>query len=213
MFFMNQTILALAPHTDDVELGCGGTLAKALEMGADVHVAAFATAAESLPDGVAPTQLRDEFLSSMATLDLPESNVSVYDFPVRKLNYHRQEILELLVALRTSVNPTLVLLPASTDLHQDHQVVHAEGLRAFKDVSVWGYELPWNHITFTSQAFVVLEPHHLAAKWRSLEVYQSQINLCRPYFKQDFIEGLARMRGTQIKQQFAESFEVSRLQC
>ena len=74
-----------------------------------------------------------------------------------------------------------------------------------------GYELPWNHISFDAQAFVTLEERHLDAKWAALQAYTSQFELARPYFSRSFIEGLARVRGTQVKVEIAEAFEVMRI--
>lgn len=45
----DSRLLVLAPHTDDAELGCGATIARALEEGLTVHVAAFSIAEDSLP--------------------------------------------------------------------------------------------------------------------------------------------------------------------
>lgn len=207
----NVRLLVLAPHTDDAELGCGGTIARLLETGADVFVAAFSTAEESLPPGSPPTLLEDEFLNAMHLLGIPESNIVVYGYPVRRLSYHRQEVLEDLVKLRREINPNTVFIPSGSDLHQDHEVLYAEGLRTFKDLTVWGYELPWNHINFPAQAFVSLKPCHLETKWRALQAYKSQLKLERPYFCRSFIEGLARVRGIQVKTEFAEAFEVVRV--
>ena len=44
-----RTVLVLAPHTDDGEFGCGGTMARLIESGAEVTYAAFSTAAKSVP--------------------------------------------------------------------------------------------------------------------------------------------------------------------
>ena len=44
--------LVLAPHTDDGEFGCGGTMARLVEAGADVRYVAFSIATRSLPRGV-----------------------------------------------------------------------------------------------------------------------------------------------------------------
>jgi len=206
-----QKALVLAPHTDDAELGCGGTIARLLEEGVDVHVAAFSTAEESLPPGFPSDTLRNEFLQAMLFIGVPKSNLYVYEFPVRKLSYHRQEVLEELVALRRSIGPDLIFIPSGHDLHQDHQVVHAEGLRAFKDLSVLGYELPWNHISFSAQAFFRLEDRHLDKKWEALCFYKSQLDIERLYFSKDFLVGLARLRGTQVKHPLAEAFEVLRI--
>ena len=62
--------LVLAPHTDDAELGCGGTIARFLEEGVELRVAAFSTAEDSLPPGMPRTQLRDEFIESMGTFGI-----------------------------------------------------------------------------------------------------------------------------------------------
>ncbi|WP_263368592.1 PIG-L deacetylase family protein [Edaphobacter bradus] len=203
--------MILAPHTDDAELGCGGTIARMLKDGVDISVAAFSTAEDSLPPGAVPTQLRDEFLSAMQTLGVPQDKTFVFGYPVRRLSYHRQELLEELVKLRHQIMPHMVFLPSASDLHQDHQVLNAEGLRCFKDMTIWGYELPWNTIRFSAQAFVTLEPCELQAKWKALQAYKSQFDLSRPYFSWEFIEGLARVRGVQVKAPYAEAFEVMRI--
>jgi LmbE family N-acetylglucosaminyl deacetylase len=105
----------------------------------------------------------------------------------------------------------MVFSAASTDVHQDHQVVHAECLRAFKDRTFFGYEAPWNHVTFTANAFVALEERHVEAKWSALQAYRSQFELERPYFSRDFIWGLAKVRGVQVKAPYAEAFEAIRV--
>ena len=46
-----QRVLVMSPHTDDAELGCGGTMARWIEEGAEVYEAAFSTAELSLPEG------------------------------------------------------------------------------------------------------------------------------------------------------------------
>jgi LmbE family N-acetylglucosaminyl deacetylase len=206
-----RRVLVLAPHTDDAELGCGGTIARLLTDGADVFVAAFSTAEESLPPGAKPNRLRDEFLAAMQTLGIPHDNALVFGYPVRRLSYYRQELLEELVKLRKQIDPNMVFLPSSSDLHQDHQVLNAEGLRCFKVMTIWGYELPWNNIGFPAQAFVTLKRCEVQAKWEALQTYKSQFELGRPYFSWEFIEGLARVRGVQVKTPYAEAFEVMRI--
>lgn len=203
-------VLVLAPHTDDAELGCGGTIARMLEKGVDLWVAAFSTARASLPAGADPDTLKVEFENAMSILGIPDERVLVYDYVVRELSYSRQEVLEELVKLRKDLDPEMVLIPSGSDLHQDHQVLHNEGLRAFKEITLWGYELPWNHITFPAQAFVTLEERHLEAKWEALQAYESQLEKERRYFERDFIVGLARVRGVQVRSRYAEAFEVMR---
>jgi N-acetylglucosamine malate deacetylase 1 len=206
-----RRVLVLAPHTDDAELGCGGTIAKMVEAGQDVFVAAFSTAEDSLPPGKPADTLKREFRAAMPVLGVNEDRQILFGYKVRHLSYSRQEVLEDIIRLREEVEPDLVLLPSGMDLHQDHQVVYMEGLRAFKHISVLGYELPWNHIRFDAQAFSILQRHHIDKKWQALQAYETQIELQRLYFTTEFIEGLARVRGTQVKESWAEAFEVLRL--
>ena len=147
----------------------------------------------------------------MKRFGIPESNVIVHDYPVRRLSCHRQEVLEELVKLRREVKPEAVFLPSCNDFHQDHQVIHAEGVRAFKDITLLGYELPWNQLTFSAQAYVTVQRRHLEVKWEALKAYKSQFEHGRSYFSWDFVEGLARVRGAQVKVEYAEAFEVMRV--
>jgi LmbE family N-acetylglucosaminyl deacetylase len=206
-----RRVLVLSPHTDDAELGCGGTIVRLLAMGAEISVAAFSLAKESLPSGSAPDRLGSEFLCAMKTFGIDPQRTLVYDFPVRRFSHQRQELLDELVELRRKFKPEVVFVTSSTDVHQDHQVLHNEALRTFKDNTLWGYELPWNSLRFTPQAFVILKQEHLDCKWAALEAYKSQIELRRPYFSKEFIQGLAMVRGMQVRAQYAEAFEVVRV--
>ena len=207
-----RKVLILSPHTDDAELACGGSIARFIEENISVYVIFFSNAKESLPPDSDPMTLPNEFSASMDVLGVPQENIAVLDYPVRNLAQYRQAILDDLLKIRHKFNPDVILLPSGHDLHQDHQVLFAEGLRAFKDLTIWGYELPWNHITFSAQAFVELELRHISQKWKALEQYKSQINdMPRLYFNYDFFESLAKVRGTQIKAKYAEAFEVIRI--
>ena len=206
-----ERILVLAPHTDDAELGAGGSMAKWLEAGVDLHVAVFSTAEDSLPAGSSPSQLADECNASLDVLGVKPEHRTILHYPVRKLGYHRQEVLENIVELARRLDPGWVLIPSGSDLHQDHATIHDEALRAFKHKTVLGYELPWNHITFSASAFVTLERHHLDTKWEALTKYTSQLEMGRPYFTREFHESLARVRGLQVKHDWAEAFELIRV--
>ncbi|MDO5068076.1 MAG: PIG-L deacetylase family protein [Propionibacteriaceae bacterium] len=206
-----RRILVLAPHTDDAELGAGASIAKWVEEGIEVHVVVFSTAEDSLPQGSAPLRLADEFHSSLEALGIPEARRIVHGYPVRKLSYHRQEVLEHMVQLGRDIDPDWVLVPSGADLHQDHATIHDEALRAFKHKTLLGYELSWNHITFSASAFIPVEKRHLDAKWEALTHYESQLELGRPYFTREYHESLARVRGLQVKSDWAEAFELIRI--
>ena len=112
-----KTILVLAPHTDDGEFGCGGSIAKFIEQEADVYYMAFSTAKKSVPEGLPQDILEKEVKEATQRLGIKPANLIIYGFEVRKLNYVRQDVLEELVQFKKEVNPDLVLLPSVHDLH------------------------------------------------------------------------------------------------
>jgi LmbE family N-acetylglucosaminyl deacetylase len=204
-----QTILILSPHTDDGELGCGGSIAKFIAEGKLVYYAAFSLCSKSLPEGLPADTLAHECKKATLALGIPEENVTLFDFEVRNFPKLRQEILEELVTLNKKLSPDLVFIPSSTDIHQDHGVIHTEALRAYKNSSLLGYELPWNHAQFNSTFFINLSVEDLAKKTGALKAYQSQAN--RNYMQNDFTLSLAKVRGVQSNTEYAEAFEVYKL--
>lgn len=198
----------LGAHTDD-EFGCAGLVARLVESGSDVHFACLSSCEESVPEAFDRDVLKREVRDAIAVLGIPEDRFYLYDFRVRHFPANRQAILEELVVLRRRIEPDLVLLPSSSDIHQDHGVVAAEGLRAFKHSTVLGYELPMNTITFEHACFVRLEVRHLEIKRRHAAAYPSQAN--RAYMQAGFLESLAVVRGLQMNAPAAEAFEVVRM--
>ena len=164
MIFAHANILILSPHTDDGELGCGGAIARFIQRGANVHYAAFSICETSVPPQFPANILDIEVRAATHALAIPPANITVYGYPVREFPHHRQEILENLVQLNRHIRPDLVFIPSADDVHQDHQVIYQEGVRAFKQTSLLGYELPWNNLQSTVNFYVRLEQEHLDRK-------------------------------------------------
>lgn len=201
-------VLVLAPHTDDGELGCGGTISKLIENGSNVYYIAFSTAEQSLKPGLHKNTLITEVKKATGLLGIRKEFLIIYRYEVRKLSFYRQEVLERLVEIKNKVDFDLVFLPSLNDIHQDHLTVAQEGLRAFKNTTILGYELIWNNLSFNTTSFVRLDERHIENKVKSLHEYKSQNH--RNYMSKEFIYSLARTRGVQIGAEYAESFEVIR---
>jgi LmbE family N-acetylglucosaminyl deacetylase len=204
-----RRVLVLAPHTDDGEFGCGGTMARLVEHGVEVRYVAFSIATKSLPPGFPPDTLAREVREATAEIGIPPEGLAVHDFEVRTFPEHRQQILEVLIDMWEAWAPDAVLQPSLGDIHQDHQVVAAEGLRAFKRTTVLGYEIPWNSLNFNYQAYVSLEQGHVERKVAALARYESQQH--RNYANPEYIWNLARTRGINVGRDLAEAFEVYRV--
>ncbi|MFO7863913.1 MAG: PIG-L deacetylase family protein [Salinivirgaceae bacterium] len=206
--FKNKTILALGAHPDDIEFSSGATIKKMVEEGANVYWAVFSPCIKSLPSGSEYDRLFREMAESARILGVDESHIFKYNFEVRYFYKMRQDILEELIVLKKKINPDMVLIPNSVDVHQDHQIIHNEGVRAFKNTCLLGYELPWNDLELKNQLFVEVSKDHVQAKVDAIARYQSQD--ARFYKSAEFYFSLATVRGTQVSKRYAESFEVLR---
>lgn len=210
MHINNKTILVLAPHTDDLEFGCGGTIAKLAENNRNnkIYCAAFSACIKSVRPEFPPDILITEIKAASQILGIPLENLRLFDYDVRTFNYKRQEILDDILKLKAEIKPDIVFIPSLTDLHQDHYTIAQEGFRAFKFSSLLSYELPWNNLTFNTASFMRLDDSHIETKIKAISEYRSQAH--RPYANEEFIRSLARTRGVQINTHYAECFEVIR---
>jgi LmbE family N-acetylglucosaminyl deacetylase len=208
MTITNKKILILAPHTDDGEFGCGGTIAKLIEDGNTVYMAAFSACEQSVLKKYPSDVLVTEIKNATKKLGINEADLFLYDYNVRIFNERRQDILQDLIGLREKINPDIIFMPSLRDIHQDHNVIANEGLRAFKFSSILAYEMPWNNLSFNTSSFVILEERHIQKKVEALKEYVSQSH--RAYCNEEFIRSLARTRGVQINAHYAETFEVIR---
>jgi LmbE family N-acetylglucosaminyl deacetylase len=203
-------ILLLSPHTDDIELGAGGTVIKLLkEKNNDIFWAVFSICEDAVPEGLPPDTLEKEFTTVASKLGI--RNYRTSSFLNKKFPQYQQEILSQLDKIKSEFKPDLVISPSLNDFHQDHKTIAEEAVRVFKkDASIIGYELPWNNLVFNPQLIVRLTETQMQEKWDVLSIYKSQFILKRNYFSRDFIFGWARMRGVQCNAEYAEAFEVIR---
>lgn len=200
--------LVLAPHTDDGEFGCGGTIAKLIEDGTRVIYVAFSAAEQSVPADLPTNILRTEVRKATSALGIDARDCLVLHHEVRRFPECRQSILDDMIQLSKEYQPDFVFLPSQNDTHQDHNVIAQEGFRAFKRTTMLGYEIPWNNLDFRTSGFFTLEERHLQCKIRALKCYKSQAQ--RSYASEEFIKSLAVTRGTQIGGRYAEAFDMIR---
>lgn len=199
-------VLALSPHTDDVEFGAGATLSRLVRDGAEVYSLALSACERSVPEGSPPDVLRGEFAAAMDALGVTDHGV--HDFPVRGFPSQRQRVLDLLVEARKQISPDLVLCPALSDTHQDHRVVAEECVRAFRGVTTLGYVLPWNCPTVSVCGWREVFDADVDRKLRALSCYRSQAG--RPYATESAVRAHLVTAGLQSGRKYAEPFEVIR---
>lgn len=192
---MNK-ILILSPHFDD-GLMMGGTISRWLEEGKEIWYVIF-----TKDHKTTEPEIKDAIFS----LGIANDHLISLGFEERTLGQRRQEVLEKLLELRGSLSPELVLCHSRYDTHQDHKTVSEEAYRAFKQVSMWGYELPWNCPEFKTDIFITLQRRHIDNKIKALNCIPSQKD--RRYYDPKRREAHAIFRGEQKNKDFAEAFEL-----
>lgn len=202
MFQVPKNILALSPHTDDIEIGCGGTLKKFSDLGSNIYVINYSLSYNG--NQVAPN-IENEFKQSMKLLG---ASYEMLKLPVRQLANHRQQILEHMISIGKQIDFDLIFCHSSYDNHQDHQTIQQEAFRAFKHKTILGYELPWNCRQFSTDVFIQLSEEDIKFKEKLIRIYKSQTH--RPYMFRDYLKGLSKTRGLQVGTEYAECFELIR---
>jgi len=206
---VGKTALLLSAHTDDCEIGMGGTISRLVKAGYSIRWITFCNAWQSLPEGFSKNTLIDEQKAAAAALGVSDTNLRILDIPVRRFPEFRQTILDELVKEARLSDPDLVFCPSLQDIHQDHLTLAQEAERAFKRKSILGYLLPWNLCRPIVNAHFEISEEDYRKKYQALECYHSQST--RQYFQEDSIRALLRSNGLTSGFDLAEGFEVIRL--
>jgi len=192
--------LFIGAHTDDIEFGAGCFIQQ--QENKDCLI--FSKCQESIPAGMSKMATTNETTESMKRIGC---NYSLRDLPVRRLHEHRSEIRETLHDLQKKYKYELIVTHCSFDTHQDHQVVHEECKRVFKDASILGYFEPKNNYSEKADFYHIVDEGTVNVCCDLLYVYKSQLA------KYDYIEAKRislLFYGMKIGQTFAEPFEVIR---
>jgi len=200
--FKNKRILLVAAHPDDVESGCGGTVAKW-----KCNTFSAVVFAPCLEDPL-NAGIIQEYENAMSVLGVRMT--IKHSLPRDILEQKNQEIRDILYDLKKQFDPDLVFCPSVNDLHQDHRAVASCCLTIFRDsATVLAYELVRSTVNFNPTLFVRLSDEHMRKKLAALRCYKTQYR--RTYFKPEIFKGLARFRGSQLNVRFAEAFEIMRM--
>jgi LmbE family N-acetylglucosaminyl deacetylase len=201
---MKDTILVVGAHPDDIELGCGGTIAKNIAIGNSVHVLVM-TNGES--GGHAKNM--EECMKSLKKLGVPKSNILFGNFPDGYLvdNLKAVDFIEKHVR---SLGATKVYTHAPTDRHQDHRNCScAVSAAARKVPQILLFQGPSTTVTFEPHYFIQLSEEELNKKIESLSCYETQIK--KGCVNLAWIRHLAGMYGSMCNAEYAEAFSINHI--
>jgi len=202
---MQITILVVAPHADDAELGAGATINRWLAEGHRVAVVNLSDT-QNINGKIAGLNLQAEAVAASALLGIKDEDVIFGDFPTRHFSSERQRILDFLIQIRDELRPDIVIGPSISDTHQDHGVVANEIQRAFRNSTILGVDTYWNIPDQKIPMVVEVSRQNISAKVRALSEFGSQSE--KRYMQQNSVLGQARIRGLPRGFDFAEAFSV-----
>jgi LmbE family N-acetylglucosaminyl deacetylase len=197
-------MLFLGAHPDDIELGCGAFLAHVSGQSEILCV--------TLSDNRENPQLQglvDEHYRSMAILGVPRPKVLIKDFSTRNFPRDRQRILEVLYELNRTERPDMVFAHSRADMHQDHNVVTEEALRAFRGTTVLGYDVIRSSHGFFPNFLVEVAGADVARKIEALAAYQTYAG--RYYFQPEVTRATLVRNGALAELAYAEGFDILRI--
>jgi len=201
-----QTILAVGAHPDDIELGCGGSVAKFAKAGA--HVRALVLTHGGV--GNRNIALHDRVRETREALKLlGVEDVYVEEFPDTRLDEHLPELIGCIEKYVTEFTPDRVYTMFENDRHQDHRAVfHASNVACRTVRQVLCYETPSCFTNFGPEVFEDIGDF-VDIKVAALKLHESQRD--RPYTQPDAMRATATFRGLQAGISAAEAFICHRL--
>ena len=204
IFFHGKKVFFIGAHPDDIEIGCGALIANI-----QPFTEVFCITLSDNQKNPALKNVLAELQRSMQILGVPEKNVILGEFETRRFMHYRQEILEFLIQLKNQHQPDLVFVHSTADLHQDHGTVTQESLRAFRGISVLGFDVIRSSHGFFPTFLVEVEAKDVEKKIQSLAAYQTYHN--KYYFDPELTRSILIRNGAICERQYAEGFDMMRV--
>jgi LmbE family N-acetylglucosaminyl deacetylase len=199
-------VLAIGAHSDDIEIGCGGTVLRLVEDGLAASVGWVVLTAVG--------ERAEEARASAAAFlkQAPDHEVVVRDFRDGFLPYEGWQVKEFFEELKR-FDPDLVLTHRREDMHQDHRLVGELTWNTFRNHLVLEYEIPkYEGDLGHPNLFVTLDRSRCERKIELLmEAFQSQRD--HRWFTEDTFWSLLRLRGLESNSPttYAEAFHARKL--
>lgn len=206
-------ILFIGAHLDDIEFGCGGTVAELSKRSRNVFLATLSAANKNAAGEIQLTRDRDEALRAAEKLGVPSENCYIGNNCFGQIfDCDQQAVREELIRLKEKYAPSVVFYPAAADIHQDHNTLAENAFRIFRNISCFGYEVIRSTFSFDPCFYYEIGEDELRAKISAVSQYASQLTQSAGYyFNGDIIRSTAFFRGGQCGLRLAEAFECYRL--
>jgi LmbE family N-acetylglucosaminyl deacetylase len=198
------SVLAIGAHSDDIEIGAGGTILHWIASGAEVSVDWCVLSAAGARGDEARASAAD-FLKGAAS-----TNTHLAEFRDGYLPAERAAVKDWIEGLK-DLKPDVILTHARNDAHQDHRLVCELTWNTFRDQLILEYEIPkWDGDLGQPNAYIGLSDEILTRKIELLHRHFGS-QRSKAWFDEETFRGLARLRGMECRQRYAEAFFARKL--
>lgn len=194
----------LGAHPDDIELGCGALLHHIVKE-TDVLCVTLSDNQKNID----LKNVKEEHYVSMAVLGVPREKIVFGPFTTRVFPDSRQEILEYFLKLRKDFQPDLIFVHSKQDIHQDHLTMTDEALRAFRGITVLGFDVVRSSYGFFPHFLVEVTEEDVNKKIEALSQYETYRD--RYYFHSELTRSIMVRHGALAECPFAEGFDILRI--
>ena len=195
-------ILCLGAHSDDIEIGCGGTVLRLLEDHPGAHVRWVVFGAQ----GTRADEAKGSASRFLQGAD--HADVVVKAFRDGFFPYAGAEIKQSFEEMKSQFDPDLILTHYRSDQHQDHRVVSELTWNTYRNHLILEYEIPKYDGDFgVPNFFVPLRETTVREKTDNLlECFPSQKG--KSWFTEDAFLAVLRLRGIECNapHKYAEAF-------
>ena len=202
--FSGKKIFFIGAHPDDIELGCGALISNIVD-----HSEVFCITLSDNQKNPLLKNLVDEHYQSMEILKVKKGNVHLGEFTTRRFIHDRQEILEYLISLKKKICPDAVFVHSESDLHQDHGVITSESMRAFRGISLFGYDVIRSSHGFFPTFLAEVHEKDVEKKIASLAAYKTYQD--KFYFSEELTRAILIRNGALAERKYAEGFDIMRI--
>jgi len=204
MNFYGKRVLLLGAHPDDIELGCGALLHHIVKE-TDVLCVTLSDNQKNID----LKNVKEEHYVSMAVLGVPKEKIVFGPFTTRVFPDSRQEILEYFLKLRKDFQLDLIFVHSKQDIHQDHLTMTDEALRAFRGITVLGFDVVRSSYGFFPHFLVEVTEEDVNKKIEALSQYETYRD--RYYFHSELTRSIMVRHGALAECPFAEGFDILRI--
>ncbi|GAB4496804.1 MAG: hypothetical protein OHK003_03230 [Anaerolineales bacterium] len=204
MNFFGKQVLFLGAHPDDIEIGCGALIHNIVNKTEILCVTLSDN--QKNPD---LKKVKNEHLASMKVLGVPEEKIVFGPFETRVFPDSRQDILEYFLKLRKEFKPDLIFTHSKQDVHQDHNTMTDEALRAFRGITVLGFDVVRSSYGFFPHFLVEVTEEDVTKKIEALAQYNTYRD--RYYFNAELTRSIMVRHGALAERPFAEGFDILRI--